>query len=169
MKLKLTQQELNEKLKDHKLWLEDETKGNKLDLSYCDCYGLNFHSANMRSADMRSADMSYADMSYADMSYANMSSADMSSANMSYADMSYADMSYANIHNTTGNSKEIKTIQTEKYTINITKNNIQIGCKNHTMDEWINFTDEKIDAMDRGALEWWNKWKDIIKSFIEAS
>jgi len=58
----------------------------------------------------------------------------------------------------------VKTHKTEKYTVNFIKDRIQIGCKNYSVDEWFNFSDEEIQIMDKGALKWWKDNKsEIIK------
>ena len=110
---KITKQELDKILDNHKLWLASNgEKGERA----------NLRSANLSSADLSSADLSYADLSYADLSYAdlryanlrsanlrsanlssanlrsaNLSSANLSSANLSSADLSYADLSSADL------------------------------------------------------------------------
>ena len=88
----MTQTEITEIVRLHKLWLLRDEKGKNADL----------RSANLRSADLHSADLSYADLSSAnlrsaDLSYADLSSADLSSANLRSADLSYADLSSADL------------------------------------------------------------------------
>ena len=39
---------------------------------------------------------------------------------------------------------------------------IKIGCKLYTRDEWEKFSDDEIDVMDIGSLEWWKRWKKFI-------
>ena len=65
--------------------------------------------------------------------------------------------------------KEIRTMQVDTYMIGFTKNTLQIGCQRHSIEKWRSFTDEEISKMDKGALEWWNKWKDWIFQAIELS
>jgi len=123
--------------------------------------------ANMSGADMRDADMSGADMRDANMSGADMSGADMRCADMSGADMSGADMRCADMSGAVGNMEEVKSMQLEKYMIVFTSDILCIGCQQHTIEEWFEFTDDCISQMDRGALEWWKKWKDFIFTAIE--
>jgi len=135
-------------------------------LSYASLRGANLSDANLSYADLRCADLSGADLSGADLSCADLSDATLSDANLSCADLS----SPRSLWSTIGNSKEIKTIQTSKYTIVITSNLMQIGCMLHTILEWLSFDDATIKAMDDdGALEWWTTWKPIIQKFLEAS
>ncbi len=98
---KITQEELNIILKEHKLWLKDRS-GKRADLSDCDLSKLDMSYADMGYSNMSGTDMSHTDMSYANMSCANMRGtnmrgANMSCANMSYADMCCADMRYADM------------------------------------------------------------------------
>ena len=83
----MTQQELNDILRKHKLWLEDKEGGERADMQ---C-------ANMRDADMQCADMQRANMWGANMRGANMHDANMHDADMQDADMRGADMRGANM------------------------------------------------------------------------
>ena len=65
--------------------------------------------------------------------------------------------------------KEIKFLQLDKWPIAYTADRLQIGCKNHSIEEWRGFGDEAIAEMDDEALDWWRKWKDIILKIIEVS
>ena len=45
-----------------------------------------------------------------------------------------------------------------------------IGCQQHTIEEWRNFSDSEILEMDgRKALKFWKAWKDVIFKQIEIS
>jgi hypothetical protein len=41
-----------------------------------------------------------------------------------------------------------------------------IGCEQHSIDKWMNFSDEEIDKMDTNALQWWEVWKPRIQQLI---
>ena len=60
-------------------------------------------------------------------------------------------------------------MQLEMWPISFTKNDLQIGCKNFTHDQWRNFTDAEISEMNGKALYFWKKWKDFIFKAIELS
>ena len=78
-----------------------------------------------------------------------------------------ANLGGANLRYCIGNSKQIKTIQTETYYITYTDKVMAIGCKQHTIEEWFNFDDETIDKMNKGtSLEWWAKWKPRLQDII---
>jgi uncharacterized protein YjbI with pentapeptide repeats len=113
--------------------------------------------------------MSRANLSNANMSRANLSNANLSGVNLSDASLFRSDLSDANLSRTVGNIFNIKTLHCEKYPITYTEKVLQIGCERHSIEEWKNFDDEKINSMDSGALEWWVKWKPIIMQIIEMS
>ena len=85
--------DLAEIIRKHKIWLVNQSAGEKADL---------------RSADLSSADLSYADLSYADLSSADLSSADLSYANLSYADLRSANLSYANLRSANLSSANLR-------------------------------------------------------------
>lgn len=39
---------------------------------------------------------------------------------------------------------------------------IEIGCQFHKIEKWSEFTDDEINAMDSGALEFWSANKQSI-------
>ncbi len=169
--------ELKEILDRHLLWLEDEPGGmraniSEADLSWADLSGANLSGANLSGADLFGADLSEANLSGANLSGANLSEADLSRANLSEANLSGADLSEANLSRANlswvnGNMREIKTIKVDTYPIAYTNKVIQIGCENHTIKEWFEFSDKEILAMDgKRALKFWCKWKPIIQKII---
>jgi len=143
------------------------------DLRYADLSYANLSYTDLSHADLMGADLSYADLNFSNLMGTKLSDADLShtnlmGTNLSYANLRYAYLMGANLWNTIGNRREIKTIQTETYNINYTKNIIQVGCENHTIKEWFNFSDKEIIKMDgKEALVWWRKWKPILKEIIQ--
>lgn len=84
---KLTQEQINKMLEEHKHWLNEDCEGwetMRTDFSYCDLCGANLYGANL---------------SYVELSGANLSHANLSGANLSGADLSYANLRGANLHN----------------------------------------------------------------------
>jgi hypothetical protein len=66
------------------------------------------------------------------------------------------------------NIEEIK-MYIAPYHIFLTENMIKIGCQEHTVDSWVNFSDEEIAEMDEGAQEWWlNHSVEIISAYYYA-
>jgi hypothetical protein len=54
------------------------------------------------------------------------------------------------------------------YTINITKDVIQIGCEQHTHKKWLSFDDERIREMDGSeAITWWRDHKETVLKLTE--
>ena len=144
--------DLKQILELHKKWLNNEDGGKRADL----------RDANLRDADLRRANLRSADLSDADLRSADLSDADLRSADLSDADLSGADL-----WDVTGNKKEIFTFQTNKYTVVIYQDRIQIGCKNFSQSEWFNFSDDEITEMDSEALDWWCTHKQHVKTWCE--
>lgn len=100
---KMTQEELNKILQEHKLWLESfHEKGKRAYLgSTC------LEHLNLKGADLRYALLGWSNLKYADLSYANLTGAYLVGANLreaylecvnlSDADLSHADLSNANL------------------------------------------------------------------------
>jgi hypothetical protein len=172
-------------------------------LKYADLENADLKYANLRYADLECADLSGADLEGADLRYANLTcanlkSADLKGVNLRGADLENADLRDAdlggadlkgtdlkntNLANTDiryiscGNNKEIFTYQISPYQVVYCKptQQLAIGCKQYSTEEWLNFDDETIASMAKNALMWWNKYKPILialgilNSFLEDS
>jgi hypothetical protein len=86
---------------------------------------------------------------------------------LQYTNLQGADLYSTNIRLVVGDGKRIKTID-DYYRIVIMQEYgvMAIGCEQHSIDEWMNFSDEEIDKMDAGALQWWKVWKPRIQQLI---
>ena len=85
---KITQDEFNNILKDHKNWLSGAYGGIRADLR-----GANLRGADLRGANLIVADLSETDLSGADLSGANLSEADLRGVYLIVADLSETDLS----------------------------------------------------------------------------
>ena len=65
----VTQNELNEIVRLHKLWLIGGPNGRRADLSSADLSSADLSSADLRYADLSSADLRYANLRYANLDY----------------------------------------------------------------------------------------------------
>lgn len=73
----MNQEELNKKLELHKLYLEDDSQGEKADLHGANLHGANLHGADLRWADLRNAGLRKADLRKADLRNADLRKADI--------------------------------------------------------------------------------------------
>jgi uncharacterized protein YjbI with pentapeptide repeats len=106
--------------------------------------------------------MSHTNLIYTNLSYANLRDADLSHAILSHTNLSYANLRDTNISYANLSCADLRFLQTDIWTCYIQKEHIHIGCKFHTVDEWIEFSDEDISKMDSKALAWWKVWKPLI-------
>ena len=58
-------------------------------------------------------------------------------------------------------------IQGLYYWVLITESYMRIGCKRYTHQEWSEFKDPTIAAMDSKALDFWNEWKAPLMTMCE--
>ena len=124
----------------------------------------NIEADSLRWEDLRGADLRGADLRGADLRGADLRGADLRGANLSEANLRGA-----NLSGTVGNMKEIKSMQLNTYPVTWTAERLQIGCKNYPISDWFDFDDDAIADMDNGALDWWQKYKDFIRSAIDLS
>ena len=167
---KQNKQELKEILAKHKLWLDNENGGVRADLSRANLAGANLSGANLYRADLSRANLSRSNLSRSNLYRANLTGADLSRANLAGANLSGANLYRANLAGVKGNNRNINTIHCGTYDIAYTDAVLQIGCEHHAIEEWWQFSDAEIRAMDEHtALKWWKIWKPIIKEIIKVS
>ena len=103
----ISQEELNEILKKHKMWLKDKESGKRADLrgvnlSYVYLKDANLEDAdlsgaNLMSANLWNANLRYSDLRRVDLRNTNLMSADLRSADLRSADLRYANLKDANL------------------------------------------------------------------------
>ena len=99
---KMTQEELNKVLENHKHWLNEDCcgwEGMKADLRDADLRNVNLSNANLRDGDLRNADLRYAYLRNAYLRNADLRNADLRNADLSCADLRDADLRGADLRN----------------------------------------------------------------------
>jgi hypothetical protein len=146
------------------------------DLGDADLGGANLRDAYLGGAylggaNLRDADLGDADLGGANLRDAYLGGAYLGGAYLRDADLGDADLGGANLGGASGNRKEIKSLfVAEQYPIVYTAEYLQIGCERHAITSWWEFDDRRILEMDgREALDFWKKWKPVIKQIIELS
>jgi len=156
-------EELKNVLAKHVLWLE--TSGKEGGKAYL--YKADLHRANLAEANLSKASFHRANLAEADLSEADLSGAQLRYANLSKADLSNANLSGAKLENTIGNMREVKSLQLDTHHVTYTADRLQIGCQNHSIEEWKGFGDDTIEAMGPVILlPWWEANKDFIFDVI---
>jgi hypothetical protein len=140
-------------------------QGAKLQRAKLQC--ANLIDANLQYANLQYANLIGANLQYANLQYANLQGADLLDADLQNADLQDADLYNANIRLVVGDGKRIKTID-DRYRIVIMPEYgvMAIGCEQHSIAKWMNFSDEEIDKMADDALHWWKAWKPRIQQLI---
>ena len=101
--------------------------------------------ADLRGADLRGANLRGADLRGADLRGANLWGADLEGAKN--APLTITGLRWSVYIDGTGK--------------------MRIGCQEHSVEAWKNFTDDEIKRMDSRALEFWNKYKGLLLKACE--
>jgi hypothetical protein len=142
------------------------------DLRHANLRNANSRNANLRNANLRFANLQYAKLQDADLCRADLQDTELRGANLQNADLQYANLQGADLQNTNlrwmfGDGERIKTIDDHyRIVIMLEYGVMAIGCEQHNINEWMNFSDEEIHKMDTGALQWWKVWKPRIQQLI---
>ncbi len=93
---KITEEELETILEQHKLWLDSNGKeGKRADLFDADLTGADLSRANLRCAELSGANLTCASLISANLTRAKLSGANLSDANLTWTYLSGADLTYA--------------------------------------------------------------------------
>jgi len=138
-------------------------------LSGTNLSGANLRGANLSGTNLSGTNLRGANLSGTNLSGANLSGTNLSGTNLSGANLSGANLRGANLRGAVGNNRELKTIQAGPWVANYTDTVMSIGCQQHEIKRWWEFTHEEIDAMASDAVEWWAIWKPLLEKITKVS
>jgi len=122
--------------------------------------GANLEDANLRGANLRGANLRGANLQGANLRGANLWDANLQGANLWDANLWGANLRYANLEDAKNTPLIINGL---RWAVFISGTGfMRIGCQNHSVEAWKNFTDEEIKIMDSNALEFWSKYKTML-------
>ena len=163
----MNQKEIDLILEKHRKFLIGKG-GQRAYLVGANLVGANLREANLVGANLVGANLEEANLREANLRGANLEKANLRGANLVGANLEEANLRGASLWNVAGNNKEIKNINVcSEYTIAYTFMSLQIGCENHLISEWEDFTEEQIHKMDGDtATHFWKDNKEFILSTI---
>jgi hypothetical protein len=172
----MDKKQLKEIIDKHWKWLANEEGGKqanlakanlaRADLSTANLSGANLAMANLSMANLYRTNLSRVNLAMANLAMANLTRANLSTVNLSRANLVGAKLSGSNVRYASSDVKRVKSICVDTWAVVYTKDVMAIGCEQHSIAEWWEFTDSEIDAMHNKALEWWKKWKPILQQII---
>ena len=109
--------------------------------------GANLQGANLQGADLTGADLE---------------DVNLRGANLQGADLTGADLTGAVLRDCYGEGKAIVSHLNYRWHVNVTATHMWIGCQGHAHQEWADFDEEQIAAMDKRALVFWHEHKDAL-------
>jgi len=127
----------------------------------------NLRGANLRGADLRDAYLSGANLRGADLRDAYLSGAYLSGANLRGANLRGADLRGANLRGADlsgayGGNARMQCLQIDPYRIIVLdKEIVWGGCTKKTVQEWLDYDDDRLNESDKKYLE------TITKPFIK--
>jgi len=105
----MTQDEIAEKLRKHRKWLNGEDGGEKADFHNADLYGADLYKTLLQYADLHNANLQYANLYLSDLEGANLEAANLqhstlrwaklNDVNLESSNLRYATLEHANLRN----------------------------------------------------------------------
>jgi uncharacterized protein YjbI with pentapeptide repeats len=101
---------------------------------------------------------------FSNLSNACLDNASLHTANLYETTLNETSFVNSNLRWAIGNGEELKSMQWEEYCVVYcpSTNVMAIGCQQHSVEDWYNFTDIEIEDMETGAIYWWRKYKPIL-------
>ena len=150
-------------------------------LSEADLYRANLSEATLRGAKLTGSDLSEANLTWSDLDeadlyeasltgssliWSNLNRAILRGANLCGANFSRATLSGAKISGALVNGHRItkKPLNVDglRWPVTIIDNRMIIGCQDHTLLDWSQFTNDRISKMDKDALKFWETSKSLL-------
>lgn len=111
--------------------------------------------------NLTDADLAGVNLTDADLTGVNLRGVSLTGAKIDGVSLRGADLRGVKIDGEEV-TKEPLMIKGPYYWVLITERYMRIGCKRYTHQEWSEFKDPTIAAMDSEALEFWNEWKEPL-------
>jgi uncharacterized protein YjbI with pentapeptide repeats len=167
----MKKEELDRILSDHAKYLSNSDKNLMADLRGVDLRGVDLRGVDLRYTDLRSVDLRYADLRYVDLRYTDLRytylrGAQLSGTQLGGADLRSVDLRGVDLRGAKNGDKELKKCKTViglHWNIMLFDEVVTVGCKEYTFKEWLNFSNEEIQEMDRNALDFY----PVLKSILE--
>jgi len=138
----MKREQLEEIIKKHIEWLNNDKDGERADLYNANLYNANLYNANLYNANLRNADLENADLRNADLENADLRNADLRNANLYNADLRNANLRNADLEKIIIQLPNI----CKWYVIYNEYNDksLMIGCESKTIKEWDKLFKSKI-------------------------
>jgi len=133
------------------------------DLSGANLSGANLSGANLSGANLSGANLSGANLSGADLSRAYLSGANLSGADLSRAYLSGADLSGAYLSRADLSGANFQPFC--KWRTSIIDNEITIGCKTKSIDDWDIFFNSDLEYETKRNTEEFKKIQAVFESY----
>jgi len=148
--------ELDNIVAEHGKWLRNEGR------SCAYLRGANLRGADLRGAYLSGAYLSGADLRDAYLSGAYLSGANLRGANLRGADLRGANLRGADLSGAYGGNARMQCLQIDPYRIIVLdKEIVWGGCTKKTVQEWLDYDDDRLNESDKKYLE------TITKPFIK--
>jgi uncharacterized protein YjbI with pentapeptide repeats len=190
--------EFNTIIKLHKLWLAHSYEGRRarfdgeylrgmnfegMDLTGADFEGANLKEANFRNAilngvrfrgarlegaDLRGTNLDGANLEGANLRCADFEGANLGKSNFKGADLYGADLRWVDLRRVDLRDTALIVMQLPKRTAYIYDDAMRINGPHRSYQEWMNFSDAEIEEMFPNDLDWWKKYKPVLKAAMES-
>lgn len=141
-----------------------DIRGTGLDLTYTDLRGLYLAGADLAGQDFTGSDLRGASLAGAALMFADFTGANLEG--VKWEDENYG---HAILTHVTGDGDVIVSYEEVPFRIVFTEEILCIGGRQHTIESWYHFNDERIlFELNGKGVRWWRIHKERVFARIEA-
>ena len=124
----------------------------------------NINKCNFYKADLFESTLPIGEIRDVDFSKSNLEGADLSCTDLINCNFEGSNLMRIDLEGCNGDGEYIRNIDNPFTDWNIvyTIDQLSIGCQQHAIEDWENFSDSEIDDMDISALYFWEYSRDSI-------
>ena len=147
--------------------VEDAVK-NKISLKDANLENANLENANLENANLKNANLENVNLKFVNLENANLKNANLENVNLKFVNLELANLENANLQN--ANFERTNLINASiplhcRWNVSICNQNIEIGCKNKSIEEWDLFFESNEEfSTKRGTKE----FKQIYAYYLGA-
>ena len=177
----MNEDEIKAILKNHALWLNDNSAGERAVLRWADLRGANLSGSDLIYSDLRYSDLRGSDLIGADLRYSDLRCSDLRGSDLRGADLSGADLRGSRLIGSDLSEENLSVadligatdgnvcrMDFGGWSIYIRDATTIIGCKEYLNQEWLSFSPDDVASFATGAKEWWELRGDAVKAAIRS-
>lgn len=128
-----------------------------------------FAAANLALSDLHNSYASVCNFQSANLTDTHLDEMTMTAVNLQHSRMHGIRITRSQFNPCTRQTAPIMQCVLGQWQVTVTSQETRIGCQLHKHEAWLNAEDQWIADMDKEALAWWKRYRNIVVAMIETA